>query len=227
MVAHAQAQLNALISLAYTEEKNLQDSENEPITYADWYDLKRWPWAFLEDAQALLDAIQKRDEAYSTPENGRARFEERRLWATARVDLDTYHFVMTMGTLIKTLNRVAPLFPSIQILFEKAEHLKAEGTYLRNMIEHADKNVAAQNRGTPRGGFVRKSNLLPELPGSRPGTVDAISLIGDQDGHWLGGRLNVERTVVDVRPIHQAAQKIPQPIDPNIPPSPQPVYPPP
>ena len=30
------------------------------------------------------------------------------------------------------------------------------------MIEHADTNVAAAKKGTPRGGLVRKSNLLPD-----------------------------------------------------------------
>jgi hypothetical protein len=128
--------------------------------------------------------------------------------------------------LIKTLTRLSPLFPSIQPLFEKAEHLREEGTYLRNMIEHADKNVAAQKKGTPRGGFVRKSNLLPELPGSRSGTVDATSVLIDQNGHWLGGRLNVERAIAEVRTIYQAALKIPAPASrANAPTPPEPPLP--
>jgi hypothetical protein len=118
---------------------------------------------------------------------------------------------MTMGTLIKALTRLSPLFPPVQVLFEKTEHLRKEGTYLRNMIEHADKNVAAQKRGAPRGGFIRKSNLLPELPGSSAGTADATSVVVDQNGHWLGGRLNVERAVVEVRAIYDAAAAIPPP----------------
>ena len=68
------------------------------------------------------------------------------------------------------------------------------------MIEHADTNVAAAKKGTPRGGLVRKSNLLPELPGSSGGIADATALIIDQDGHWLGGRLNVEPAPVASSP---------------------------
>jgi hypothetical protein len=116
--------------------------------------------------------------------------------------------VMTMGTLVKTLTRLTPLFPEIQPVFDAAEHLQKEGLYLRNMMEHADINLAAANKGKPRGGFLRKSNLLPELPGSSGGTADATALIVDQDGHWLGGRLNVERVVAEVRPIYEAAQAI-------------------
>ena len=96
-------------------------------------------------------------------------------------------------------------------MYDAAEHLKKKGLYLRNMIEHADTNVAAAKKGTPRGGFVRKSNLLPELPGSSGGIADATALIVDQNGHWLGGRLNVERVMAEVRPIHELARAIPAP----------------
>jgi hypothetical protein len=118
---------------------------------------------------------------------------------------------MTTGSLVKHLNRLAPLFPSIQPPFNAAEHLKKAGLYLRNMIEHEEKNLDAANKGTPRGGFVRKSNLLSDLPGDSPGAADATSTIIDNDGHWLGGRLNVEQVIAEVGPIFEAAQAIPPP----------------
>jgi hypothetical protein len=134
-----------------------------------------------------------------------------RLAAQARRRLSTYHFVMTTGTLVKTLTRLVPLFSPVQPSFDAAEHLKREGLTLRNMIEHSEINLAAAKKGTPRGGFVRKSNLLPELPGSQGGIADATSLIINQDGHWLGGRLNVERIIAEVRPIYEVAQGLPAP----------------
>jgi len=141
----------------------------------------------------------------------RARLNAERLVAQAHRQLNQYHFVLTTGSLAKTLTRLAPLFPAIQPMYDAAEHLKKEGLYLRNMIEHADTNVAAAKKGTPRGGFVRKSNLLPELPGSSGGTADATALLIDQNGHWLGGRLNVERVMAEVRPIYEVARAIPPP----------------
>ncbi len=41
--------------------------------------------------------------------------------------------------------------------------------------------------------------------------ADATSTIVDKNGHWLGGRLNVERVVVEVRSIAAAAAQIPAP----------------
>ena len=190
-------------------------------TWMDWYELKLWLWAFLEDAHAFLDASQKRNAVNAPPPTAPSRLWTERLTATARFDLRKYHFVMTMGTLVKTLTRVSPLFPSVQALFEKAEHLREEGAYLRNMIEHADRNIAAQKRGTPRGGFVRKSSLLPEIPGSSAGAADATSVVIDQKGHWLGGRFNVERAIVEVRAMYDAAAAIPPPA-PKWPPPPTP-----
>jgi hypothetical protein len=121
---------------------------------------------------------------------------------------------MTMGSLVKCLPRLATLFPSIQPAFNAAKHLQKEGLYLRNMIEHAETNLEAakkSKKGTTRGGFVRKSNLLSNLPGNRGGSADAISTIIDNEGHWLGARLNVERVIAEVRLIYEAALAIPPP----------------
>jgi len=188
-------------------------------TWQDHYDLNFWLWACLQDGEAFLESSRRstaamhevsKDAIHNFGKN-RARLNAERLVAQAHRQLNQYHFVLTTGSLAKTLTRLAPLFPAIQPMYDAAEHLKKEGLYLRNMIEHADTNVAAAKKGTPRGGFVRKSNLLPELPGSSGGTADATALLIDQNGHWLGGRLNVERVMAEVRPIYEVARAIPPP----------------
>jgi hypothetical protein len=176
-------------------------------TWMDHYYLNFWLWACLHDAEAYLGSSRQFNSVIgSIPHNPQEKSA-----AQNRLELNKYHFVMTVASLVKHLNRLAPLFPGIQPAFDAAIHLKKEGLYLRNMIEHAEKNQDAADKGTPRGGFVRKSNLLSDLPGNSPGTADATSTIIDNDGHWLGGRLNVERVVAEVRPIYDAAQAIPLP----------------
>src|SRR6516162_8760828 len=122
------------------------------------------------------------------------------------MELNKYHFIMTMGSLAKNLQRLAALFPSVQPAYEASEHLTTEGLYLRNMVEHAEMNLQAVSKGTPRGGFVRKSNLLPELPGNSGGLADATSTITNNEGHWLGGCLKVEKIIEEVQLIYDAAQ---------------------
>jgi len=172
-------------------------------TWMDHYDLNFWLWACLHDAEAYLESSRQLNSITTS-------YNER-LSTKRHLDLNQYHFAMTMGSLVKNLNRLAPLFPSIQPVLNAAEHLKKEGLYLRNMIEHKEKNLEAANKGTPRGGFIRKLNLLSNLPGNRQGSSDATSTIIDNDGHWLGGRLNVERVIAEVRPIYEVAQAIPPP----------------
>jgi hypothetical protein len=179
----------------------------------DHYYLNFWLWACLNDAEAYLEASRQFISARTCiASKDWAASREERLSTQRRKDLNQYHFVMTMGSLVKHLTRLAPLFPSIQPAFDAAEHLQKEGLYLRNMIEHADTNLEAANKGTLRGGFVRKSNLLLEFPGNSRGSADATSTIIDQNGHWLGGRLNLERVIAEVRPIYEAAQAIPPPV---------------
>jgi hypothetical protein len=177
----------------------------------DHHYLNFWLWACLHDAEGYLESRRQETAAISSGLKDWAASQKERLSAQRHRELYQYHFVITTGSLVKHLTRLAPLFPSIQPAFEAAEHLKKEGLYLRNMIEHADTNLEAANKGTPRGGFVRRSNLLPDLPGDSRGSADATSTIIDQNGHWLGGRLNVERVIAEVRPIYEAAQAIPPP----------------
>jgi hypothetical protein len=187
----------------------------------DHHDLNFWLWACLHDAETYLESSRQFTSSIIGGPKDWATFDDERERLSAqrrrRLDLDKYHFAMTMGSLVKRLSRLATLFPSIQPPFNAAERLQKEGLTLRNMIEHEETNLEAakkSKKGTPRGGFVRTSNLLSTLPGNRQGSADATSTIIDNDGHWLGGRLNVERVIVEVRLIYEAAQAIPPPQDP-------------
>jgi hypothetical protein len=180
-------------------------------TYMDHHYLNFWLWACLHDAEAYLESSQRFSSAIGNIPKDRNAFQRERLSLQNNMDLNKYHFIMTMGSLAKNLQRLAALFPGIQSAYDAAEHLRKEGLYLRNMIEHADVNLEAADKGKPRGGFVRKADLLPELPGISGGLADATSTIINNDGHWLGGRLNVERIIAEVRPIYEAAQAIPAP----------------
>lgn len=180
-------------------------------TFMDHYYLNFWLWACLHDAETYLEVSRQFSSIMRDTKDWAASHNER-LSAKRHLDLEQYHFVVTMGSMVKHITRLAPLFPSIQIAFDAAQHLREEGLYLRNMVEHTDRNLEAVRKGTPCGGFVRRSNLLPNLPGDSRGSSDATSTIIDQDGHWLGGRLNVERVIAEVRLIYEAAQAIPSPV---------------
>jgi hypothetical protein len=137
-------------------------------------------------------------------------FQERRIAAQREMELAKYHFVTSLGRLLRNLKRSQDLFPSIKPVCDQAEHLFAEGKLLRDMIEHADEYI--EGKGRKQAGFVREAEgVTTDLPGDAPGIADATSTIVDKNGHWLGGRLNVERVIVEVRAIAAAAAQIPAP----------------
>jgi hypothetical protein len=124
--------------------------------------------------------------------------------------LAMYHFVTTMGSLLRNLKRSQELFPNIKPACDKAQHLFAEGKLLRDMIEHADQYI--EGKGKNQADFIREAEGVgSNFPGSSPGIVDAISTYVDKNGHWLGGRLNVERVLAEVKAIQVEVEKIPQP----------------
>jgi hypothetical protein len=186
-------------------------------TYMDHYYLSFWLRACLHDAEAYLESSRRFTSAMGNNPKDWAAFQKERSSLRHTMDLNKYHFIMTMGSLAKNLQQLAALFPSVQPAYEAAEHLRKEGLYLRNMVEHADTNLQAASKGTPRGGFVRKSNLLPELPGSSGGLADATSTIINNEGHWLGGRLNVEKIIAEVQLIYDAVQATPPPYSSGLP----------
>jgi hypothetical protein len=181
----------------------MSDAEpNSPKpTFMDYHDLKFWLWACVIDAEEFLKASAD----FST-----TRSLLQRKTARMRLDLTKYHFVGTMGSLVRHLRRIHSLFPSIQAAWDKAEHLRKEGKNLRDMIEHADEYSAEQGR--KQEDFVRAAeNVAINLPGDQPGIADATALILDSNGHWLGGRLNVERILAEVRAISAEAEKLSEP----------------
>lgn len=75
------------------------------------------------------------------------------------------------------------------------------------MIEHAEDYL--EGKGRNQAAFVREAEgVAAAIPGSSPGIADATSTIVDENGHWLGGRLNVERVIAEVRLIAEEAAKI-------------------
>jgi hypothetical protein len=175
-------------------------------TWRDHYNLNFWTWACLHDAAAYLHSFEK----------FRALVREKQPATRQAVQQETelcrYHFVMTAGSLAKHLARLVPLFPSVKSAYDAAAHFQKGALYLRNMCEHAEVNVAASMKGTPRGGFIRATSLGRDFfPGDQDGSVDAISVFIDNTGHWLGGRLSVQQVMAEVTPIYQAAQAIPPP----------------
>ena len=188
--------------------------ENDKPTWMDHYNLNFWLWACLSDAEAYLAASEHLMASVrklgQSGENFAAANAER-LLAQQHDMLAKYHFVSTMGSLLRNLNRLQELFPSIQPAYDKAEHLRTEGKLLRDMIEHADEYLAGKGRKQDK--FVRESpDLLTSIPGDKPGTADATATLIDEKGHWLGGRLNVERVISELRPLIEEAKKIPAPL---------------
>jgi hypothetical protein len=139
-------------------------------------------------------------------------FTQARIVAEQKMELAKYHFVTVLGSLIRNLKRSQKLFPSIKSACDKAVHLFTEGKLLRNKIEHADEYLSGE-KDPKTGAFIREAQgVALDLPGDKPGTVDAISTVGDKNGHWLGGRLDVERVIAEVRVIAAAAAQIPAPV---------------
>jgi len=149
----------------------------------DHYDLNFWLWACLHDAEAYLESSRQLNSITTS-------YNER-LSTKRHLDLNQYHFAMTMGSLVKNLNRLAPLFPSIQPVLNAAEHLKKEGLYLRNMIEHKEKNLEAANKGlfcqlitVP---LFKDHKILTQVSGHGSHTIKLLPplTITGEDCNWI------------------------------------------
>jgi hypothetical protein len=178
-------------------------TNDQAPTYMDHHYLNFWLWACLHDGEAYLAASSAfRAVTAELPTSGAdiRAFTQRRMAAQQRVELAKYHFMIVVGSLLRNLERSKRLFPSIKPVCDKAQHLFAEGKPLRDMIEHSDDYL--EGKGKKQTAFVREAEgVAVNLPGDRPGIADATSTIVDENGHWLGGRLNVERVLVEVRAI--------------------------
>jgi hypothetical protein len=184
--------------------------ESPTPTFMDHYLLKFSLWAFITDAEGFLHASSNFSHvirvAIMPPQEG----VQKRTDAQLHLNLAKYHFVSAMGSLLRHIRRTHSLFPSIQSAWERAIHLQKEGKDLRDMIEHADQYIAGDGRKQDK--FIREGEgIATNLPGDQPGQADATSLVIDNNGHWLGGRLNVERALSEVRAIWTEAEKIAPP----------------
>jgi hypothetical protein len=192
------------------------DPASQPGGLPSWMDhhqLIFWFWAFLQDAEQYLKTSQRERALLMLPRQSPPYFAAKRQefdLIRRKMELDKYHFVTTMGTLLRVLKRAQHLFPGIQPAYSQAQHLLKEGKGLRDIIEHADEYLEC--KGQKQDAFVREATgIATSIPGSSPGIADATSTVVDENGHWLGGRLNVERVVAEVRAIAEEAQKIPAP----------------
>lgn len=157
-----------------------------------------WLWAFIRDGETFLA-----HDATFNP------YDRDRSWPLESQRLK-YHVIATMGMMLRTLNRVKAMFPTLQTPCDQAAHLFEEGKDLRDMIEHADDYRAGRGRKPQQ--FVREMpHLLKSLPGDQPGTGDATGMIVDGGEHWFGGRLHLERALTEARTIQAVALTIPAP----------------
>jgi hypothetical protein len=190
----------------------MNDANTESSRKATWRDhqqLNFWLWACLHDGEAYL---RSDGEFWGFLRDGPPRFDfnEARISMQNVVELEKYHFMTSLDSLVRTLGRARSLFPAIETVCREAKHILGEGKALRDMIEHADENQEGGGRHSDK--FVREAPGVAEsVPGDRPGTADATSTIIDEQGHWLGGRFNVEQALVEIRAIQEEVAKLPPP----------------
>ena len=198
------------------DEKKSDQAVREP-TYRDHYQLNFWVWACLQDANSYLEASNRFWSIMGKP--SALRGEELSHMRTCQdlAELKKYHFLMSLGRAVRVIEHSYNLFPSIKPLCNAARHWMKEGKDQRDMVEHEDEYLSG--RGRKQDDFFRTENHLDDFfPGDQAGIAAAGSLFRDSRGHWLGGRLNVERVASELASLLAEAQKIPIPpsIDPDL-----------
>lgn len=186
----------------------------EDATWWDHHELTFWLWSFMRNADAYLTASEaawssfgdifssKRGDAPLGVEKKQAR-KVRTENLRNEERLAAYHFVTTMGVLIRVLKRSQHLFPKLQPPYSRATHLLDEGKEIRDMLEHAfGKDGYLAGGGKHPGKFFREEAGI---------AADATSTVIKDGGHWLGNRLCVERVIQEVRAIKDVADTIDPP----------------
>lgn len=96
------------------------------------YEVEFWLWACLHDARELLEAVQRQNAIVQQIEPG----ADNRAWASEiarrrdRTKLALHHFVGTIGSLRRTLDRARATLPVI-------EHAVAGATHLASIVDVA------------------------------------------------------------------------------------------
>lgn len=190
-------------------------SPNPTPDDATWFDHQQllfWLQACLRDAEIYLSSSSASkvafDKMFSGGFEAMEQHKEEHQKRSDQQALDAYHFIVVTGNLLRLLKRAQHLFPAIQPSYSRAKHLLSEGKELRDMIEHSHGNDGyLAGGGNHPEKFVRDGAPKPGI------TADATSTIIDENGHWLGGRLCVERVMEEVSEIYQEAREIPPPTD--------------
>ena len=73
-------------------------------TYMDHYYLNFWLWACLHDAEAYLESSRRFTSAMRNSPKDWVAFQKERSSLQYTMELNKYHFIMTMGSLKKTSN---------------------------------------------------------------------------------------------------------------------------
>lgn len=188
-------------------------SPNPTPDDATWFDHQQllfWLPACLRDAEVYLSSSSASkvafDKIFSGGFEAMDQHNDEHQKLSDQQTLDAYHFIVVTGNLLRLLKRAQHLFPAIQPSYSRAKHLLSEGKELRDMIEHSHGNDGyLAGGGNHPEKFVRDGAPKPGI------TADATSTIIDENGHWLGGRLCVERVMKEVSEIYQEARKIPPP----------------
>jgi hypothetical protein len=120
------------------------DPKVKPVREATWRDhqqLNFWLWGCLRDGEAYLRLSGEfwglLRNAARADFNQTRDFNQRRLALQDEVELAKYHFVTSLGSLLRTLDRARSLFPAIEPVCCEAQHIFAEGKAIRDMVEHA------------------------------------------------------------------------------------------
>lgn len=180
---------------------------------ATWFDHQQllfWLRACLRDGEVYLASSRASEAVFEKMFSGgleaMVQHKDEQQRCSDQQTLDAYHFVVVTGNLLRLLKRAQHLFPSIQPPYSRAKHLLEEGKELRDMIEHAHGNDGyLAGGGNHPEKFVREGAPKPGI------SADATSTIVDESGHWLGGRLCVERVMEEVSAIYEEAKKLPVP----------------
>jgi len=192
--------------------KNTLNPTPDDATWFDHQQLLFWLHACLRDAEVYLSSSSASktafDKIFSGGFDAMQQHKDEYQKLSDKQALDAYHFIIVTGNLLRLLKRAQHLFPAIQPPYSRAKHLLLEGKALRDMIEHSHGNDGyLSGGGNHPEKFVRDGAPKPGI------TADATSTIIDENGHWLGGRLCVERVWEEVSEIYHKAIEIPPPID--------------
>jgi hypothetical protein len=167
-------------------DDGLRTQDQRSFAVRDWEEkwfarkeLQFWLWASLGDAKRYIEAAHASETAMM--EMGRANWEDQTFsladinHLSDEVRHAAYHFVTTLGFLMRVLKSAQHIFPIIQPAYSQANHCLKEAKFLRDMVEHQ----AAYYEGSGKHGskFTRADTAVEGV------AADATSTVVDKDGH--------------------------------------------